>query len=515
MIGNYNQLRASLLNNDSFTMKTLDHSTPLISYEQTIDNTSANGKLLDDPSIHQLALLDMEGATTIQGNYLDRLCELLTSDLNFHGYDTGYASHDFHAFPAKFPPQLPRKFIRHLTAPGDMVLDPMMGSGTTVVEAYLADRFAIGFDIDPLALRIAKTKTTALSAETIIAMGNQIVSNTTKAIQLEPERLQTCLQERWDKETKKFIDYWFALETQIELLALLQEIQKISDEDIRTFFELVFSASIITKSGGVSLAFDLAHTRPHRAKIVYSQSGSILIGEEIKDDVSPRTQFLTKKLRSAPVEFHKRFLQNSQSLIEIQRETITPQLKAGNAQLLPLAAESVDLIVTSPPYASNAIDYMRAHKFSLVWLGHSISELTNARNTCIGGENTTDFAYEKLPPYTQNIVDTITTLDRKKGRVLHRYYSEMTRVLKEMYRVLKQERAAIVVVATSIMRDTDTETQTCLAEIGKTFGFEVPKIGVRHLDRNRRMMPAGMEINRGSQIQQRMHEEFVIGFYKP
>jgi len=65
------------------------------------------------------------------------------------------------------------------------------------------------------------------------------------------------------------------------------------------------------------------------------------------------------------------------------------------------------------------------------------------------------------------------------------------------------------------MRGRDTETQICLAEIGRQIGFQVAKIGVRKLDRNRRMMPAGSELDRGSQIQQRMHAEYVIGFYKP
>jgi hypothetical protein len=46
-------------------------------------------------------------------------------------------------------------------------------------------------------------------------------------------------------------------------------------------------------------------------------------------------------------------------------------------------------------------------------------------------------------------------------------------------------------------------------------GFEVPRIGIRHLDRDKRMMPAGINLDLNSQIQQRMHEEYVIGFYKP
>ena len=41
---------------------------------------------------------------------------------------------------------------------GDFVLDPMMGSGTTIVEALLEGRRGIGLDIDPLALRVSQAK---------------------------------------------------------------------------------------------------------------------------------------------------------------------------------------------------------------------------------------------------------------------------------------------------------------------------------------------------------------------
>jgi DNA modification methylase len=79
-------------------------------------------------------------------SYRERLVDLLSQDLDFHGRDSGYASHNFHSFPAKFPPQLPRKFIEALTAPGDVVLDPMMGSGTTVLEAFLSGRRGVGVE---------------------------------------------------------------------------------------------------------------------------------------------------------------------------------------------------------------------------------------------------------------------------------------------------------------------------------------------------------------------------------
>ena len=50
---------------------------------------------------------------------------------------------------AAFPPALPAWFIKLFTNPGDVVLDPFMGSGTTLVEAVKLGRQAYGIDLKP------------------------------------------------------------------------------------------------------------------------------------------------------------------------------------------------------------------------------------------------------------------------------------------------------------------------------------------------------------------------------
>jgi hypothetical protein len=70
-------------------------------------------------------------------------------------------------------------------------------------------------------------------------------------------------------------------------------------------------------------------------------------------------------------------------------------------------------------------------------------------------------------------------------------------------------------VGTSTMRGLDTETQTCLGEIGESLGFDLVDIAVRRLDRDKRMMPARRGAKPNSQIEERMHEEYVIGLCKP
>jgi DNA modification methylase len=112
-----------------------------------------------------------------EGSYVDKLIDILSDNLDFHNYSSSYASHNFHSFPAKFPPQLPLQFIIDLTEPNDVILDPMVGSGTTVLEAFLTGRKGIGFDIDPLAIMISKVKTTPLKPEELIRYYREILKN--------------------------------------------------------------------------------------------------------------------------------------------------------------------------------------------------------------------------------------------------------------------------------------------------------------------------------------------------
>jgi hypothetical protein len=86
--------------------------------------------------------------------------ELLDSVLNREPV-TGL-THDFYRYPARFSPQFVRAAIKVFTQPGDIVLDPFMGGGTTLVEARVMGRRAIGVDISQLATFIARVKTTPL-----------------------------------------------------------------------------------------------------------------------------------------------------------------------------------------------------------------------------------------------------------------------------------------------------------------------------------------------------------------
>ena len=68
-------------------------------------------------------------------------------------------THGFYKYPARFAPQLARALIERFTEPGDLVLDPFCGGGTSLVEAAALGRRAIGLDISPLAVFLTRVKT--------------------------------------------------------------------------------------------------------------------------------------------------------------------------------------------------------------------------------------------------------------------------------------------------------------------------------------------------------------------
>lgn len=90
------------------------------------------------------------------------LIEAIKDSKNIRGL-----THNFYRYPARFSPIFVREVINEFTDPGDFVLDPFMGGGTTLVEASYLGRKSFGIDINQLAVFISKVKTSILTGTQI------------------------------------------------------------------------------------------------------------------------------------------------------------------------------------------------------------------------------------------------------------------------------------------------------------------------------------------------------------
>ena len=290
----------------------------------------------------------------------------------------------------------------------------------------------------------------------------------------------------FEEEVREFFEYWFREETIWQLAALVQGIRQSCAPDLSNLFEVVFSSVIIAKSGGVSLARDLAHSRPHKVEDKKIRNAIDLFAE--------RARKIIPAVSSLPPKVHK------------------PIVVLADSRAVPISDETVDLIVTSPPYA-NAIDYVRAHKFSLFWLGFPLRPLTARRRQYIGSE-VRETEADLQSSLARDTIEEVYKLDLRRSQILRRYFSDMRTALSEMRRVLKPGKAAVVVVGSSTVRGIKVRTPFALAEEAESLGLEVVDVRERAIDRDRRMMPVSRNGNGGG-IEARMHEEHVIGLIKP
>ncbi len=99
---------------------------------------------------------------SISQKAIDRLRKAVSSKDTVQGY-----THNFYRYPARFSPKFVREAIQIFSLPGDVVLDPFVGGGTSLVEALATNRHSIGFDISPIACFVSGVKTTILSEEEV------------------------------------------------------------------------------------------------------------------------------------------------------------------------------------------------------------------------------------------------------------------------------------------------------------------------------------------------------------
>jgi SAM-dependent methyltransferase len=381
-------------------------------------------------------------------------------------------------------PELAIARLRTLTKKS-VVLDPMAGSGTVLRQASELGHRAIGFDTDPLAVLMSRVWTRPVADVTVDRLAEEVVmaSNAMSAPDLP-----------WidqDDETKQFIDYWFANRQQADLRRLAYAIAQLGAAPLRSpkkaaldVLRLALSRIIITKEHGASLARDVSHSRPHK------------IAESSTFNVIPAFEKAVKQIRKLLMAFPPVGEAN---------------VSLGDARFLRSVGNGdVDAVLTSPPYL-NAIDYMRGHRLSLVWLGYRLSDLRSIRSSAIGAERGPDhYRSGDLFHEIQEAMGPIEKLSSRDASMVARYAEDIYRLISEVARVLKPSGKAILVVGNSCLKGTFIRNSDGVIKAARMVGLKLRRQVERDLPTSSRYLP--IPNGRDQPLGKRMRTESIMSF---
>lgn len=384
-----------------------------------------------------------------------------------------YATHGIHEYRGKFFPQLVKALMNIAKMPAHgSVLDPMCGSGTTLVEAKLAGHTALGVDMNPLSVFLTSVKCDLLEIQS-----EELVSSF-KSLRGTLHKIASAGRQSYSHtlsaSDQAYLDRWFATSTLVELDAVISAVDEMDDRRVREFFRVCLSN--IIRWASLQKEADLRVRR----EVKTFEVGEVL------------DRFLDEALRSTKLV--AAFLaENSKSAVGRHQATNGDARTAD--EVFAAHAGTVDAVITSPPYAT-ALPYLDTDRLSLIYLGLlSRSDHRERDLDMIGNREVTDGQRREawefyatnsqlLPKSIQELVEKIDRLNsgdsvgfrrRNLAALLSRYFFDMREVMIASSRMLRQGGAIFMVVGnnrtTAGGEDIAINTAELLIDLGRELGL--------------------------------------------
>ena len=342
--------------------------------------------------------------------------------------------------------------------------------------------------MDPLAVLLAGVWTRTINAGRVREKAEEILDRAQYRFRFLTSGM--AYPARADEGTRKFIRYWFDDYARRQLFSLASTISRVHCNVTRDALWCGFSRLIITKSSGASLAMDLSHSRPHR--------------EFKRAPVKPFDKF------KAAVEVVVSNCPQDDGSIVGPPTVVTH----GDARKLAIDSDSIDLVLTSPPYL-NGIDYIRCSKFSLVWMGHTVEELREIRSASVGTE--VGLKEALASSWVKALIKQLRlrpALSERDNAMLARYVQDISGSLSEVTRVLRKTGRAFYVIGDSTSKGTFIRNSAILSAVANHHGLKLISRHSRKLPENRRYLPPpGKDASRAT-LDGRLKREVVLVFKK-
>lgn len=337
--------------------------------------------------------------------------------------ELSYLTHGFFRYYGKFPPTLARRLIRDFRPQsGEIILDNLMGCGTTLVEARLEGHESLGIDASPLAVLAARVKvTTDLDRDVV-------------------QRSMSQVQADFTEQTSEFpasrdLAKWFSTNTTNDLAKLRAAILRLPADDVRQFLTLAFFA-IIRR---VSFAFD-GEVRPHINAAKKPRDVWSAFAKKV-DDMLVRLAEYNILVRGKP-----------------PAHAVTCDARKPATVLEPYRGR-VGLVVSHPPYL-NCFDYIPVFRLEYLWTQGFEAELGN------------DWTYDGLR-------GTQVKSWPASPAVIKAYFSDLTEAYLQLVPYLSPTARVAVVIGDCTVMGEVVRVLDRLAEDMHSCGFELVRTLLR------------------------------------
>lgn len=276
---------------------------------------------------------------------------------NSSSHRLGYLTHSIFRFYGKFPPPIARHVIEEYSSPGSLVIDPMCGSGTTGIEALLLERPALLADVNPLAVLLAKVKTTRLPLQSSLSAVDEVVRYAEEM--KKPDEVPALLGIRNP-------DHWFLPKTMESLSRLKSAVETVDvDKNTRDFLRISL-ASIVRR---------VSRATTEQGRLFLDKESAISNAVPVfRDYAYEAAQEVSSLPEAGQVEVHECSLLDAAAM----RDTLRPS----------------NLAICHPPYFT-LYRYSRVNSLELAWLGydHRAVRESEIREAFKSGEATKLNAY--------------------------------------------------------------------------------------------------------------------------
>jgi len=409
----------------------------------------------------------------------NKLSRRIDYSWDFKGAKTKPHTHIFHTYPAMFIPQVARRLLLTYTKKGDTICDIFCGSGTALVESLLVGRNSYGVDLNPLAIFLAKVKTTPIDP-------NKLSSEYLKLL----DQIKDI--KKRDVEIPKFknIEFWFKGNVIIELAKIKKAIQSVKNKDMRNFFMVAFSEIVRKSSNSKNGEFKLVRIK----------------GEKL-ENFNPNVLELFKRKVKANIAGMSDFYN------DVDKKSWTKIISGDSSKDNGIRRNSIDCIITSPPYGDSrtTVAYGQFSRLSAQWIDlfEEPDKASGVDNDLLGGKATKELEHSLSSKYLLETLDKISKKDEKRAREVLSFNIGLNECLKQAYKILKPKGYFCVVIGNRQVKQVRIPTDFIIAELAQEIGFTCEDIFVRNIP-GKRMPTKNSPTNITGELEETMTKESIV-----